>query len=398
MKQNINKSVPTQELQAFRQKQLNMAAVGISISLEALVMDVITRIEAILPALTARTGIKDSLTAALNNTRKVADILSRIDTSAAKPIDMHTKIDVNNLLDSVSNRMKHKLPDTADIIINPARTSACVSGDLELLEIAVEILIQNAIDALGTTSGYVNIEATTSNMTKESIAANSQFRFLKPGTHVVARVMDSGYGMDNVVMENIFEPFFSTKGLGRGMGLTVAKGIIESHAGILTVDSKVSVGSTFSIYLPIHQEKKSLIEPLKSIEVDKTEMKGVTILIVDDEASICRYACRVLEPLGAVTYIAGDGLAGVDTFRAHADEINLVLLDMIMPRMNGDEVMQKIRAIRPNVKIILISGYAEFLYAGKLDSSVQPDGYMYKPFSTTDFLTRIREVLKAEKK
>ncbi len=393
-----NKSTPTQDLQAFRQKQLNMAAVGISISLEALVMDVITRLETILPALTARTGIKDSLAAALGTTRKVADILSRIDTSAGKPIDMKAKIDVNNILDVAANRMKHKLPASAEIIINPARSTAFVSGDLELLETAIEYLIQNAIDALGTTSGYVNIEATTINLTKESIAANSQFQFLKPGTHVVARVMDSGYGMDSVVMDRIFEPFFSTKGLGRGMGLTIAKGIIESHAGMLTVESKVSVGSTFSIYLPVHLEKKLQGEPLKSLIIDKTEMKGVTILIVDDETSICRYACRVLEPLGAVTYIAGDGLAGVDTFRAHADEIDLVLLDMIMPRMNGDEVMQKIRAIRPNVKIILVSGYSEFLYTGKLETSSPPNGYMYKPFSTTDFLTKIREVLKTENK
>jgi len=196
--------------------------------------------------------------------------------------------------------------------------------------------------------------------------------------------------MDEVTIAKVLDPFFSTKGAGRGLGLSEAQGIVLTHDGAMAVESAIGRGATFSVWIPVFGE--STAAPPTRTEAATQGISGSTILVIDDESSIRRYSRRILEKHGAKTILAEDGQEGVDQFRSHADEIDLVLLDMFMPKMNGDRVLKAVRKIRPGVKIIITSGYTESVYVDRFDEE-QPSGFLYKPFATADFLKKIRTTL-----
>jgi PAS domain S-box-containing protein len=213
---------------------------------------------------------------------------------------------------------------------------------------------------------------------------------IKPGKYVKVSVTDTGVGMDEKTMKRIFEPFFTTKEMGRGtgLGLATAYGIIKSHGGIINVYSEKGHGATFTIYLPasqkqIKEEKKSKEEPIKGEE---------TILLVDDEEVVLNVNKMVLERLGYKVFIARSGQEAIEVFRAKIDEINLVILDMIMPGMEGGKVFEILKSINADVKIILSSGYSiNDEITRMMEQGCQ--AFIQKPFDIGDFSHKIRDVL-----
>ena len=199
--------------------------------------------------------------------------------------------------------------------------------------------------------------------------------------------------MDEETKQRVFEPFFTTKEMGRGTGLGLASayGIIKNHDGFVDVSSEKDYGTTFTIYLPA-----SLKEVKKEkISKDMTIIRGKeTVLLVDDEKIILDVGDEILRGLGYSVFLAGCGREAVEIFKEKKDEIDMVILDMIMPEMGGDEVFERIKEIRPDIKILLSSGYIirdkrkEILERGC-------DGYIQKPYSVESLSWRIREILDA---
>ena len=214
---------------------------------------------------------------------------------------------------------------------------------------------------------------------------------VEPGNYVKISVTDSGEGMDEAVQERIFDPFFTTKEMGRGTGLGLASayGIIKNHSGIITVDSKKGRGSTFDIYLPASQKAIATEEKKMADEISKgTE----TVLIVDDEHRVLDVGKKMLESMGYKVLSAKDGKQAVEAYRKHCKEIDLVILDMVMPGMGGGESYDRMKAIDPGLKVLLASGYSingeasEILKRGC-------DGFIQKPFNINELSGKIREVL-----
>ena len=214
---------------------------------------------------------------------------------------------------------------------------------------------------------------------------------VEPGNYVKISVSDSGEGMDEALQERIFDPFFTTKDMGRGTGLGLASayGIIQNHAGIITVDSKKSHGTTFDIYLPASQKAVATEEKKVADEVSKgTE----TVLIVDDEHRVLDVGKNMLESMGYKVLSAKDGKQAVEACQKNRDEIDLVILDMVMPGMSGGESYDRIKAIGPGIKVLLASGYSingeasEILKRGC-------DGFIQKPFNINELSEKIREIL-----
>jgi two-component system cell cycle sensor histidine kinase/response regulator CckA len=213
---------------------------------------------------------------------------------------------------------------------------------------------------------------------------------VKPGNYVLLAVRDTGTGMDKRTMERIFEPFFTTKGLSKGTGLGLASvyGMVKSHGGYIDVDSKKGKGTTFSIYLPASQEEVSE----KELYPEKIERGKETLLLVDDEAILLEVSQEMLEMMGYTVYTAGGGKEAMEIFKAHRDVIDIVILDMIMPDMDGGETYDKLKQINPNVKVLLSSGYS-------IDSQASEilkrgcDGFIQKPFEITDLSRKLRDIL-----
>jgi two-component system cell cycle sensor histidine kinase/response regulator CckA len=212
----------------------------------------------------------------------------------------------------------------------------------------------------------------------------------EPGNYVLLMVTDTGIGMDKKTMERIFDPFFTTKELGRGTGLGLASayGIIKGHGGYIDVDSEKGKGTTFSIYLPASEK-----EVRKAAKIAERFIKGTeTVLMVDDEDLILKVGQELLEAMGYRVLIAKDGKEAIEVYEKQQDDIDIVLLDMIMPNMGGGEVYDRMKEINPDVTVLLSSGYSingeatEILERGC-------DGFIQKPFNMKKLSGKITEVL-----
>ena len=213
---------------------------------------------------------------------------------------------------------------------------------------------------------------------------------VKSGKYVKISVTDTGVGMDEETMQRIFEPFFTTKEMGRGTGLGLASsyGMIKNHKGIIDVYSKKGEGTTFNIYIPASDKKA-----IEEISIpDEVPIGEETILLVDDEEVVLEVCAEMLRTMGYKVFMAGSGKDAVEIYKENKDNINIVILDMIMPDISGRETYERIKEINPKVKVILSSGYSVNGEASKiLDRGC--DGFLQKPFNLKQLNQSIKEVL-----
>jgi PAS domain S-box-containing protein len=212
-----------------------------------------------------------------------------------------------------------------------------------------------------------------------------------PGAYVCISVTDSGKGIDKTIQHRIFEPFFTTREFGRGSGLGLASvfGIIKNHGGFIDFQSTPGQGSTFRVYLPA-----SLKKPKRRPEIRETMQHGLeTILLVDDEAYILKVCTEMLNLLGYQVMAADNGKDALLIFEQNRDKIDLVILDMIMPKMSGQEVARKLRSSKSDIKILLASGYKLEQEMAKTDCEF--NGSIQKPFKLNQLSSAIRKVLDA---
>ena len=250
-------------------------------------------------------------------------------------------------------------------------------------------LFINAAEAM---PGGGNLFLKTVNVTHKDMRGKTYKA--NPGNYVLLTVTDTGIGMDKKTMKHIFDPFFTTKGLGKGTGLGLASvyGIIKAHGGYIDVDSKKGRGATFSIYLPAWG--KAISGAVKTHEqvIDGRE----TILLVDDEAMVLDVGAKMLKKLGYTVLEAQGGREAVEIYKGNKDEINLVILDMIMPDMGGGETYDRMKELNPTkVKVLLSSGYS---IEGQAKEILERgcDAFIQKPFKMQELSGRIREILDME--
>jgi two-component system cell cycle sensor histidine kinase/response regulator CckA len=260
-----------------------------------------------------------------------------------------------------------------------------IEADQGQIEQMLWNLYVNAADAMPEGG---NLYLKTRNVTHEDITGKPAR--LRPGDYVLLTVADTGVGMDKRTADRIFDPFFTTKGLSKGTGLGLASvyGIIKNHGGIITVMSKKGKGSTFSIYIPASKS-----EPItENRGSDKLISGQGTVLLVDDEGMILDAGTEVLQKIGHRVMKAKSGQEAIAIYEKQKDGIDLVILDMIMPGVSGGETFDRIKAINPEVKVLLSSGYSingqatEILKRGC-------NGFIQKPFRMTELSHKIREAL-----
>jgi CheY-like chemotaxis protein len=212
----------------------------------------------------------------------------------------------------------------------------------------------------------------------------------KPGSYVLLKVTDTGSGMDSKTVERILDPFFTAKemGAGTGVGLASTYGIIRGHGGYIDIESEIGHGTTFSIYLPATKNKVQ-----GNVGADKQVIKGnETLLLVDDEAHVLEASIKVLNRLGYTVVKARDGQEAVEIYKGNKNKIDLVVLDMIMPRMGGGEAYNRMKEINPKVKVLLTSGYSINSEARKILAR-GCDAFIQKPLSMEELSHAIRNVL-----
>ena len=252
-----------------------------------------------------------------------------------------------------------------------------------------QVLLNLFVNAWQAMPGGGNMYVETENINLQANDYDKPYA-IDSGKYVRITVSDSGIGMDKKTQERIFEPFFTTKAFGRGTGLGLASayGIIKNHNGIINVYSEKGHGTTFKIYLPA-SDKQIIAEKFK---IEEARGGSETILLVDDEEMVADIGKDLLEKLGYTVLVAAGGAEAIKLFQRHREQIELVILDMIMPDMSGGETFSRMRAIKPNAKILLSSGYS-------LDSRASAimkqgcNGFIQKPFNLKKISHKIREIL-----
>jgi CheY-like chemotaxis protein len=266
-------------------------------------------------------------------------------------------------------------------------TDIIVLADAGQIEQVLMNLATNARDAMPD-GGYLYIETHLTDLDEES-AKTRDLR--KQGMYAVITVTDSGMGMDERTRERIFEPFFTTKdvGTGTGLGLAMAYGIIKQHGGCVEVESSIGMGTTFRIYLPVHQVAA---EEVPSAELIPVVGGTETILVAEDDEAVRNLTTSMLEQFGYTVIQAKDGEAAVNRFMENRDKVQLLLLDVLMPKKNGMEVYEKIRIFEPDIKALFLSGYtAEIMHQkGFLDKGVN---FILKPIPMNNLLRKVRMIL-----
>jgi signal transduction histidine kinase/ActR/RegA family two-component response regulator len=294
-------------------------------------------------------------------------------------------LDLNEVITSALTLLKGALPESIEIDVCLGSHLPPVEIDPSQLEQILVNLTVNARDAMPE-GGLLEIRTTT----REVFAPEADLFGVQPGIYTCLHVGDSGRGMTESVRRRIFEPFFTTKerGSGTGLGLATVYGIVHGAEGHISVDSRLEAGSTFTILLPVAEPR---VEALASLEPLAEPLRGsATVLVVEDEPAIMRLAERILSRNGYKTLVASDARDALKILEA--EDVDLVLTDVVMPQMSGKELATRMGLSRPDAKVIYMSGYSEEIIAQHGLLSVE-ESYLQKPFSSEDLLRRIDQTL-----
>ncbi|HTS34840.1 MAG TPA: ATP-binding protein [Candidatus Solibacter sp.] len=301
-------------------------------------------------------------------------------------------VNLNDVATENLRMLTRMIGEDVDLVLVPGQNLWSVRADAGQIDQVIMNLAVNARDAMPT-GGKLTIE--TSNVTLDEDYARFHAP-LRPGDYVMVAISDTGAGMDAETQSHIFEPFFTTKGTkGTGLGLSTVYGIVKQSGGYIWVYSELGKGTTFKIYLPrVASTGETAAQVAAPIEIKKVEPGTETILLVEDEPNLRYLARQYLEKQGYKVIEAADGAVAMQIAVAHDKVIHLLLTDVIMPGMNGRELAQRISEIRPNVKILYMSGYTENVigHNGMLDAGVR---LLQKPFNLRDLRQKVREVLDA---
>jgi CheY-like chemotaxis protein/anti-sigma regulatory factor (Ser/Thr protein kinase) len=248
-------------------------------------------------------------------------------------------------------------------------------------------LCKNAADAMRAAGGSLEVSLSETTFTDDTPLPESD---MEPGAYVTLTVSDTGHGMDEAVQKKLFEPFFTTKekGQGTGMGLAVAYGIVKAHHGAITVSSKPGQGSTFIVYLPQYMSDEKPEQKTHSVTPGGKER----ILFVDDEEALVELGEYMLQRLGYQVVGKTDSMDALKTFAEHPEAFDLVITDQTMPEMTGALLAQKLREIRPDIPVVLCTGFSETISAEEAES-IGIQAFVMKPLSKDEAAETIRRVL-----
>jgi len=261
-----------------------------------------------------------------------------------------------------------------------------IEGDAPQIRQVVMNLITNASDALGEEAGVITVQTSVLEVDPAVLARAYLGESLGPGRHVCLTVHDTGCGFEAAAQTRIFDPFFTTKFAGRGLGLAAVLGILRGHRGAVLVESSPGTGARFRVLLPC---ASPLPAPTQSPAVPVAR-RDAMVLVVDDEAGVRTAARRVLERAGLRVCVAADGREAISMFAAMPGEIDAVLLDMTMPYLRGDEVYRELRRIRPEVRVVLSSGFSDPALVADIGGQV---GFLAKPWTPQALLAAVEAAL-----
>ncbi|MBP1628913.1 MAG: signal transduction histidine kinase, nitrogen specific, NtrB, partial [Holophagaceae bacterium] len=331
------------------------------------------------------------------------DYLSRVERTVIRASDLTRQMlaysgrgqfvvrphNLNTVVEEVTHLLQASLSKKIRLRFKLAQELPPFLADAAQIQQVVMNLVTNAADAIGEGEGVITLSTEQFHLTQTFLSTTFPANTLKPGPYLILSVEDTGCGMSREIMDRIFDPFFTTKLTGRGLGLSAMLGILRGHNADIKIYSEEGKGSVFKVFFPANPP-----EPLPSPEPEEPalELFSGKVLLVDDEMVILEITRTALGAMGFEVVTAEDGLEALETFRKTPYEFTLVMMDLTMPRMDGREAMDAMLRIRPNLPIVLTSGYCD------LAAIQEPLGhglasFIQKPYQIKDLQRTIRNCL-----
>ena len=321
-----------------------------------------------------------------SSARKAGILVSKLLSFSRKETSEVLPLNLNDVINDSVKLFEGVLDKKIGLKTNLSDNIPTVKGDPNQLEQVIMNLMVNARDAMPD-GGLLTIKTSLAEIERDRFNLPS---YITPGKYVLLTISDTGCGIPKEITNRIFEPFFTTKekGKGTGLGLAMVYGTIKDHKGYITVKSEVGKGSEFDVYLPVSGKAtyKTLKQKLFSVSGHEN------ILLVDDEEEVLNFIRDILETHGYKVLPASNPLAAIDIFKNFGSEIHLVISDIVMPLMDGKELIKNLRAIKPDIRIIVVSGFSDEAVSKDI---LKIDDFLKKPFEINQLLSKVRRVLDA---
>lgn len=384
------KRAETQMQQVQKLESLGVLAGGIAHDFNNLLMTIVAHAGLAAKKLPADAQSRDHLLKIEQAALRGGELANQMLTYAGKGKPFIQAINLSKLVEEMGHLLAVSISKRVSLFYELAQSLPWVSVDPAQMRQVVMNLIINASEAIGDREGNITLRTGKMFVTEDYLSECHVRGQFTNEECVYLEVADTGIGVDPESVEKIFDPFFTTKFTGRGLGLAALLGIVRAHGGAIRVSSQVGQGTAFRIIVPGVPGMESVMDEQPPSQAS-LQGKGM-ILVVDDEADVLMAAQLILEDIGFTVVGAHDGVSGLDLFRDHREEIRAVLLDLTMPKMSGEELFEEMRKIRPDVPVILSSGYSEE-EALRQFSRKQFNAFIHKPYQIDALIEKFKHVL-----
>jgi PAS domain S-box-containing protein len=373
--------------QAQKMESIGVLAGGIAHDFNNLLTGVLGNASLALESMPARDRNRPLLESLMESAHRAADLTRQLLAYAGKGRFIIGPVNISETVREMVVLLRGSVPAIIGIDLDLQEDIAPVEADASQIQQIIMNLVLNASEAIGDLPGQITIQTQTRSV--DGAMIEQAGLDVPAGTYVCLEVQDSGSGMDEATRSRIFEPFFTTKFTGRGLGLAAVHGIVGAHKGAMLVYSHPGNGSRFTALLPAAVDAAS---QKSEITARMQDLYGQgTILVVDDEEAIRQVAKTTLERFGYQVLLARNGIEAVEVFGQVPEQITVVLLDLTMPLMSGEETLRRLRAVRPDVPVLLSSGYNQIEVIKRFTGQGLA-GFIAKPYSAATLAARVKSV------
>jgi len=376
--------------QTQKRDSLAVMAGGIAHDFNNLLMGVLGNAAIVLDELAENVPIRKNVAQIEKAARRAAELTRQMLAYSGKGRFVIETLNLNVVLEDMRPLLESAVTKKAEIVFELAPDVPFIEGDAAQLRQLVVNLAMNASEALEDHPGTVTLRTGSLHCAKDDLSSTYLEEEHPEGDYAYFELSDTGCGMSEETKAMLFDPFFTTKFTGRGLGLAAALGIIHGHRGAVKVESKLGEGTTVRVLFPCSQLART--SPAHADAPDHGAKPLPTILVIDDEEAARLVAKEMLERTGYRVIVASDGCEGLQQYQKTPRAIDAVLLDLTMPHLDGEETFHRIRAVNPDARVVLTSGYDEREVAQRFHG-LGLAGFLQKPYTPTELRTKIAEVL-----
>ena len=346
--------------------------------------------------LPAASPVRNYIEQIVTASRRAANLCKQMLAYTGKGQVAMERVDLSQVVQETIHLLQVSISKTAAIEFHLLPNLPEIQADVSQLCQIIMNLVLNASEAIGSKEGRISVATGTTRVDRAELDELVRAAEVPDGDYVFLDVCDTGCGMAAETRQRIFDPFFTTKFTGRGLGLAAVLGIVRGHRGAIRVQSEPGQGTAFRIFFPIASAPSAGNRAKAPAEAAALTWRGEgTVLVVDDEETIRTLAACMLERLGFQALVAEDGQAALERIRAGDEQIRFLLLDLTMPHMSGDETFRAVRLLRPELPVILMSGYSEQEATARF-AGQNLAGFLSKPFTCAQLTDIVRQVLGQE--